>query len=109
MLAQTTERRPIPNEEIIDIYKIIGLIGVGSFGGVYEVQEKDSNHIYAMKTENVHSKKQLLQTEIQILKEIEGNYFPKYIDSGICQKYNVNYLIMSYFGASVDEIQDYHN
>ncbi|KAK8890281.1 hypothetical protein M9Y10_035054 [Tritrichomonas musculus] len=109
MSAQTIEREEIPNGEFIDEYEVIDLIGVGSFGGVYEVKKKDTNEIYAMKTEDINSKRQLLDFEAQIIKEIDGDYFPKYIDSGTNQKYNINYLIMSYFGASIDEIQDYHD
>ena len=108
MSVQILDRQVIPNGEFIDIYEIIRLIGVGSFGGVYEIREKNTNQIYALKTENSLSKKQFLQFEIQILKEIDGHYFPKYINSGINEKHKINYVIMSYFGASLDEIQDYH-
>lgn len=105
----TQERHIIPIGQFIGVYEVIGLIGVGSFGGVYRVQKKNSDKIYAMKTEYSYSKTQLLKYEIQILQEINGNYFPAYIDSGINKKYEVNYLIMSYFGASLGEIHDYHD
>lgn len=105
MSTCTTERQAIPNGELIGQYEIIDLIGVGSFGGVYQVRNQNSNIIYAMKTEKIHSKKRLLQTEIEILKKIGGSpFFPEYVDSGFDLKYQVNFLIMSYF----DDIQDYH-
>ena len=106
MSEQSTERQAIPAGKFIDIYKVIRLVGIGSFGGVYQVQKTDSKKIYAMKTENIDSKSQFLQYEIQILKEIHGDYFPKYIDSGTNKEYNVNYLIMSYFSASINEIHN---
>ena len=109
MSTKILERQVIPSGKLIDAYEVIGLVGVGSFGGVYIVQKKDSKTIYAMKTEDIHSKMQLLQYEIQILKEINGYYFPKYIDSGINKEYDINYLIMSYFGASIGEIKDFHD
>lgn len=64
-----------------------------------------------MKVESVHAKRQLLTivNKIQILKEIKWNCFPKYIDSWVSDDYDVNYLIMSYFGALVGEIQNFHD
>lgn len=107
MSTQTTYRQAIPTGEFVGEYEVIGLIGIGSFSGVYRVSKKHSNQIYAMKTESHHSQMKLLQFEIQILKEISGHYFPKYIDSGSDNKHEVNFLIMSYFGASITEIEDY--
>lgn len=104
-----TDRQVIPNGETIDGYKVIGLVGVGGFGGIYKVTSKHSSKTYAMKTENINSKRQLLQYEIQILKELKGDYFPKYISSGKAKEYDMNYLIMNYFGASINEIQSYHD
>lgn len=109
MSTQTSDRQEIPAGKSIAGYKVIGLVGVGGFGGIYKVQNNQSKKIYAMKVESVHAKRQLLKYEIQILKEINGHYFPKYIDSGINDELDVNYLIMSYFGASIGEIQSFHD
>lgn len=104
-----SDRQVVPTGKSIHGYEVIGLVGVGGFGGIYRVQDNHSKKVYALKTENAQSKRQLLQYEIQILKEIKGHYFPKYIESGTSEKYNINYLIMSYFGASIGDIHSYHD
>ena len=108
MSVQSSDRQVIPSGKSIDGYEVIELVGVGGFGGIYKVKKNHSDKIYALKTESVNAKRQILQYEIQILKEIKGHYFPKYITSGVNDKYGINYLIMSYFGVSIGEILSFH-
>lgn len=98
----------IPSGKIINDYQVIDLIGVGSYGGIYKVKDTKSNQIYAMKTEVVNSQKKSLQTEMQIMKQLNGDFFPKLRDNGNNKEYNINYIIMDIYGASINTIQLYN-
>ena len=108
MSGRDSNRHVIPEGDNINGYIVTKLVGVGGFGEIYAIKDNNS-HIYAMKSESVDSPKRTLLTETKIFKELKGGYFPKYIDSGTNKKYNIDYLIMSYLGASIGEIQVYHD
>ena len=109
MTEQIHDRHIIPSGTVIDGYEIIVLIGAGGFGGIYKVKELESDQIFAMKTESLDSTRRTLPIESNILKELHEEYFPKYRKSGTNEQFQVNYLIMNYLGASIGEIQAYHN
>ena len=62
-----------------------------------------------MKTESFDSRNLAVPVEIRVFKELRGNYFPKLHESGNCEKYQLNYAVMNCLGASLGQIQLYHN
>ena len=60
-------------------YKIIKAIGAGSFGKVYQILDKETNQIYALKKIELCNNKlketlKSIQSEITILKSIKNEY-----------------------------------
>ena len=71
-------------------YKIIDVIGSGSFGKVFKILDKDSNKIYALKRIDLNNNQfkenlKSIQTETQILKSIKSEHivqFHEYFKEG---------------------------
>lgn len=103
------ERLVIPSGSIIGGYEIIDLVGIGGFCAIYKVKNLQSNQIYAMKMEALNSNGCTLPTEISIIKDLHGEFFPKYIQSGTNNEFQINYLVMNYLGISIGGIQTYHH
>ena len=59
--------------------------------------------------ENLNSHGNTLPNEIDILKNLHDDYFPKYHQSGTNEKYQINYLVMNYLGMSIGGIQAFNN
>lgn len=95
--------------KVIDGYEIISLIGAGGFGGVYKVKDRKTNQLFAMKTEDMNSKRKSLPDEIEIMRNIEGDYFPKLRASGTDVKLKINYFVMNIYGPSLTNINQYHD
>lgn len=108
MSKSSLDRKIIPSGKSIDGYQIVYIIGVGGFGGIYKVKEKKTNQMFAMKTESLNSNRGTLPNEIEYIKQLKGDLFPKFRSSGTSKKYNVNYLVMNLLGPSIGGIQAYH-
>ena len=103
-----SESTIIPLGAVINDYQVISLIGAGGYAGIYKVKSLKNNKLYAMKTESIISEKKPLQAEIEIMKQLKEDFFPKLRDNGTNKKYNINYLVMDIYGASIDTIQLYN-
>lgn len=109
MADKIHDRHIIPSGNIIDGYEVVDLIGAGGFGGIYKVKDQQSgDELFAMKTESLDSNRHTLPIEISIIKELHDEYFPKYRGSGKNDQFQINYLVMNYLGASIGEIQAFH-
>ena len=84
-------------------YLIGPMLGKGSFGEIYVIYDRTSNSFYGMKMEPRKTKRRVLDFEIQVLKELNSPYFPKYIGSGRTQRYT--YLTMELLGPSLSTIK----
>lgn len=109
MSEQPLEKGLIPIGNVANGYTIISLIGYGRYGATYEVKEKKTGKYFSMKVESFDSKKVTLPDEINVVKELKGNNFPKYHDSGNIEKFQVNYLVTNFLGISVEDIHMYHD
>ncbi|KAK1347294.1 serine/threonine protein kinase [Hamiltosporidium magnivora] len=96
-------------EELGD-YKIIKVLGRGSFGTVYEAERKDNRSIYAIKAENMHAHpdQSMLKNEYTVYNEMKG------LD-GIIDVYylgvsnDIYYLVMDKLGNSLEQIYEERN
>ena len=86
----------------INGYSICYLIGMGGFGSVYKVTDKKTHQMFAMKTESVNARKKALDREIECLKGIKGNGFPRLRTDGTYKEWR--YLVMNMYGASVQAV-----
>lgn len=93
---------------IISNYQVVNLLGAGGYAGIYKVRNTKTNQLYAMKTESIDAEIKTLTTEIEIMKQLKEDFFPKLRDSGTDDKYLVNFLVMDIYGASIDTIQAYN-
>jgi serine/threonine protein kinase len=96
-------------QTIEDKYKFIENIGKGSFGEVYKIQDKKSNHISACKVEQKHVK-QRLRGEYRIYKR----FAIKKLDCvpqvyGYLETPEQNLMIMDLLGKSLDSIFEDNN
>ena len=97
-----------PEKNLEDNYKILSKIGKGTFGKVYEVKNKKTNQIRAMKTikksENNEENEELLN-EIEIMIKLEHPNIIKIYDYYL-DKDNY-YIIMEYISGG--ELLEYIN
>lgn len=81
-------------------YKVERLIGQGTFGQVYLVNDVGTPDFYALKVENPEYKKDSLENEIELLSTLEDSpYIPKLITSG--HLFGSQYYVMELLGSSV--------
>ncbi|KAI8610540.1 kinase-like domain-containing protein [Chytriomyces sp. MP71] len=100
---------PPPNEEPFEMvgegrWRVIGLIGAGSFGEVFAAVDTKSGVDVAIKRELSGSRKQQLPHEYavyQLLRRVEG--FPRIHFSGTTGPYNI--LVMDRLGPSLKTLQ----
>lgn len=94
------------NNLMVDRYKYITVLGSGSFGEVYLVQNKSNKNMYAAKIEP-KTKKSRLKDEYNIYSKLKKkglkSGIPKVIDFLGTQKDNI--LIMQLLGKDLDELQ----
>ena len=83
-------------------YKPIKLIGKGSFGNVYSVQNILTKETFAMKLESLKTADKILETEAFYLLSLQGFGFPKFISFGHNKSYNI--LIEELLDKSLDYI-----
>ena len=70
-------------------YKPLKMIGIGSFGKVYNVQDMITKKIYAMKTELLTTTEKHLQNEAYYLLSLQGFGIPKFITYGHTKLNNI--------------------
>lgn len=103
----TDDTEPPPKFEPgtkINKLKIIQYIDSGGCGDIYSVQDIETNEVFAIKTENLNTKQPVLNTEIYILKRIQGaNYFPKLISIGSYSDFQ--YFEMELLGPSISKMR----
>lgn len=81
-------------------YRIDRLIGKGSYGQVYLVNDIGTPDYFALKVEHNESARNSLTNEINELEQLqESPYFPKSVTHGIL--FNSQYYIMELLGSSV--------
>ena len=88
-------------------YKPLKMIGIGSFGKVYNVQDMITKKIYAMKTELLTTTEKHLQNEAYYLLSLQGFGIPKFITYGHTKLNNI--LIEELLGKSLDFIFNKEN
>ena len=90
------------NEYIFKKYKLIKRISEGTFGNIYSVIRLEDKKVFAMKTEKINSKEQMLESEAYYLYILQGYGIPKLISFG--QKNNYNILIETLLDKSLHYI-----
>lgn len=85
---------------LVDRFKIINLIGKGTFGKVYSAKDLLEKHDVAVKVEVKKGNRSQLVNESKILQELQGlTGFPKIIFSG--KHDDLNILVMELLGNSI--------
>ena len=102
LLSQINDDVLSKNTLIFKKYKPIKLIGKGSFGKVYSVQNILTKENFAMKVESLKITDKILETEAFYLYSLQGFGFPKFISYGHNQTYNI--LIEELLDKSLDTI-----
>ena len=83
-------------------YKLLKLIGKGSFGKVYSIQNIYNRETFAMKTESLKTVDKILESEAFYLLSLQGFGIPKFITYGHNQTHNI--LIQELLDKSLDYI-----
>jgi serine/threonine protein kinase len=97
-------------EKVSDKYKYIKLLGSGSFGEVYLLQDIVTNEMYAAKLEN-KDKKSRLKNEYNIYVKLKN----KGLTNGIAKVYDYietnkkNIMVMELLGKDLDELHKKYN
>lgn len=103
-----SDQKIIPPGTQINGYEVVSLLAIGGYTDIYKVKDIKTNQLYAMKTELINSEVKTLPLEIECMKQFKEDFFPKFRENGIFEKFNISYLIMDLLGASIDTIQVYH-
>lgn len=100
------DRKTFKRGKVFVDYEIIRLIGQGGFADIYSVNDVNDNKLYALKVENMNSKKASIEIEAEILQMLKkkASYFPKYINGGET-KHNYRYVVMELLGPSLTTIR----
>jgi serine/threonine protein kinase len=88
---------------VVNGYQVVYLVGKGGFGEVYKVKDCKTQQMFAMKTERLDTPEPMLQMEIDILKSVSSDCFPKLRTSGEDKK--VRYYVMNILGLSIGAIR----
>lgn len=94
--------------DLIENYKIIGVLGKGSFGTVYEVRHTGTGEVFALKLETcgMQAERSQLKNENRVYRELRGLY-------GIADIYDFRetpegtFLVMKRLYKSLAEISNY--
>ena len=88
---------------MIDIgkYKLLDIIGKGSFGLVYKGKHKKTNKLVAIKLEKKKYNNNLIN-EVKIYKELKGKGIPEIKWIGESNKWNI--MIIEYLGPSLEDL-----
>lgn len=89
---------------MIDIgkYKLLDIIGKGSFGLVYKGIDKKTKELVAIKLEKIKDTHSNLKNEIKTYKELKGKGIPSIKWLGKSQKWNI--MILEYLGPSLEDL-----
>ena len=91
-------------DDVIDNYKILSLIGKGGFGNIYCVCDLEKNINFAMKTEKKESEHKGIDRESSILSHLQGSpMFPRVEKIG--QTEDCKYFVMELLGHSLSKIK----
>ena len=83
-------------------YKILDLLGVGSFGNVFKGINKANNEKVAIKVEDWKNKGNLLESEAYFLYYLKGFGIPEVKSFGVYGKYKI--LVETLLGDSIESI-----
>lgn len=87
-------------------YQLKTLIGKGSFGEVYEVEDTITHKLYAAKLEPAASLHQMLFLEARVLKNLQGmTGVPGLVSYGVDDQHNV--LVMQLLGSSLQTLVEH--
>ena len=90
------------NKLIFKKYRVLSLIGIGSFGFVFGgINVKDKTNV-ALKVEDWKKKGDILESETYILYYLKGLGIPEVKSFGICGKYKI--LVENLLGDSLENI-----
>ena len=90
------------NKLIFKKYRVLSLIGIGSFGFVFEgINVKDKTNV-ALKVEDWKKKGDILESETYILYYLKALGIPEVKSFGICGKYKI--LVENLLGDSLENI-----
>ena len=96
------EEKDLYNKLIFKKYKILDLLGKGSFGYVFKGKNIIDKQYCAIKIEDWKNKGNLLESEAYYLFYLKGFGIPEVKSFGICGKYKV--LVQTLLGSSLDDI-----
>jgi serine/threonine protein kinase len=78
-MSSGAERKILQPGKVLGHYSILGLIGQGGYGDIYEAVDEDTLEHCALKVERIAIKKQALQKELNIIEHLRSPYFPKFV------------------------------
>nr|CAD2144387.1 unnamed protein product [Meloidogyne enterolobii] len=93
--------------EFIDKWRVISVLGEGSFGQVYCVQDRNNKQspFYAMKVEQKQKNRndEVLRMELQVMQHVTGRFFCDIVHKGQTEK--ITFIVMTLLGKPLDEIR----
>ena len=92
----------LKNKLIFKKYKVLEILGEGSFGFVYKGKNMLNKELVALKFEEWKKKGDLLENEAFFLYNLKGFGIPEVKSFGICGKYKI--LVQTLLGKSLEDI-----
>uniref|UniRef100_A0A5S6QSX6 Protein kinase domain-containing protein n=1 Tax=Trichuris muris TaxID=70415 RepID=A0A5S6QSX6_TRIMR len=93
-----------PGTIVNERWNVLKLLGTGSFGVVFKVEDVNDKSNYAMKIELAKEDSLVLKTESFVLKKMKNSsHFCRFIENGVHGK--VNYLVMSLVGSNLSDLR----
>ncbi|KFD49070.1 hypothetical protein M514_10012, partial [Trichuris suis] len=93
-----------PGTVVNERWNVLKLLGTGSFGVVFKVEDVNDKSNYAMKIELAAEDSLVLRTESFVLKKMRNSsHFCQFIENGVHGK--VNYLVMSLVGSNLSDLR----
>ncbi|KRX91055.1 Tau-tubulin kinase 1 [Trichinella pseudospiralis] len=95
----------LPGQTIRNHWKIVGKIGGGGFGEIYEALDCQNNDDQvAVKVESSKATKQVLKMEVAVLRRLQGKrHACRFHGCGRNEKFN--YLVMSLQGRNLADLR----
>ena len=88
-------------------FKLIKMIGQGSFGAIYTALDARGGHHVAIKTEAVGAKHPQILYEARVLNELQGGVGIAGFYASGTHKHKVNYMVMELLGFNLEKLFDF--
>ena len=102
-MSSRRDRKLLHTGKVLGHFRILELVGQGGYGDIYKSEDLRTHQICAAKVEQVALKKQALRRELDIIKQLDSPYFPKFMFYDEDERYR--YLVMELCGPSLSTIR----